>query len=221
MAVSARKCYLCPRNGPTNTATTRKYTHLRPMHLVEPLEQLSRQIQIADVVMRLVKHDGPKEARPMDKKHVSEIAATHKKELDRQAEEQTTREEDHRRHEANMQDMVIVPWNALGEECRQFVDTYNAAFDSQQLYIETHLDIIMVRSTQRANLSLRISLDRSTGTVGGVLNNEPLRLKLHMTRKGGMELDWAFEEDDPAEPEAIATALCSRLGNLAVGIPTS
>jgi hypothetical protein len=44
--------------GHTNTATTRKYTHLRPMHLVEPLEQLSGQIQIADVVMRPAKHQG-------------------------------------------------------------------------------------------------------------------------------------------------------------------
>ena len=154
----------------------------------------------------------------MDKKHVSEIAATHKKELDRQAEEQTTREEGHRRHIANMQDMVIVPWNTLGEEFRQFVDTYNAAFDSQQLYSETHPDVIMMRSTRRANLALRITLNRSTGMVEGVLNHEPLRLKLHMTRRGGMELDWAFEEDDPAEPEAIAIALCSRLGSLAAGI---
>jgi hypothetical protein len=151
----------------------------------------------------------------MDKKHVSEIAATHKKELDRQAEEQTTREEGHRRHIANMQDMVIVPWNTLGEEFRQFVDTYNAAFDSQQLYIETHPDVIMMRSTRRANLALRITLNRSTGMVEGVLNHEPLRLKLH---RGGMELDWAFEEDDRAEPEAIAIALCSRLGSLAAGI---
>jgi len=42
--------------GHTDTATTRKYTHRRPVHLVEPIEQLSTRIQIADVVMRPVKH---------------------------------------------------------------------------------------------------------------------------------------------------------------------
>ena len=49
--------------GHTNTATTRKYTHLRPMHLVEPLEQLSGQIQIADVVMKPAKVDAVSPAK--------------------------------------------------------------------------------------------------------------------------------------------------------------
>ena len=37
--------------GHQDTATTRKHTHLRPRHLVDPLEQLSRRLDIADAVI--------------------------------------------------------------------------------------------------------------------------------------------------------------------------
>ena len=37
---------------------SRKYTHLVPTHLVEPTAELSKRINIADVVMRPAKHHG-------------------------------------------------------------------------------------------------------------------------------------------------------------------
>ena len=45
--------------GHTDAATTRKYTHLRPRHLIDAVERLSARLPLADIVMTPVKITPP------------------------------------------------------------------------------------------------------------------------------------------------------------------
>ena len=45
--------------GHTDAATTRKYTHLRPRHLIDAVERLSARLPLADIVMAPVKASPP------------------------------------------------------------------------------------------------------------------------------------------------------------------
>ena len=51
--------------GHTDAATTRKYTHLRPRHLIDAVERLSARLPLADIVMAPVKASPPASVKNM------------------------------------------------------------------------------------------------------------------------------------------------------------
>ena len=61
----------------------------------------------------------------MDTKKVGDLADRHKAELERRANAQEEEQAEHRRAQANMQQMVTEPWNVLGQELKEFEKAYN------------------------------------------------------------------------------------------------
>lgn len=151
----------------------------------------------------------------MDTKKVGDLADRHKAELERRANAQEEEQAEHRRAQANMQQMVTEPWNVLGQELKEFEKAYNDQFETQGIYVETYPHrIAACAGTQK----LEIRLDRQTGHLGGEIGHEPL--DLHMRAAvGEPKMVWVFEGAAPAEPADIALALGNRLTALAAGIP--
>jgi hypothetical protein len=147
----------------------------------------------------------------MDTKEVRDLAQKHKVELERRAQQQEEEKAEHRRAQAQM---VAEPWNALGQELKEFEKAYNAQFGGQGIYVDTQPDRITVSALTQ---SLTLQLNRKTGIVSGEIDHEPLELRLHGAR-GEAKLVWVFDGTDPAAPADIALALGRRLTNLSVGI---
>ena len=142
----------------------------------------------------------------MDTKKVRDLADSDKAELERRANAREEKEAEHRRNQANMEQMVAEPWDALGQELRKFEKEYNARFGKKVIYVETHPSTITARAEINTVQKLEIHLDRKTGHVSGEIGHEPI--ELHMREAHGeLKMVWVFETADPAEPADIALAL--------------
>ena len=153
----------------------------------------------------------------MDTKKVSDLADSDKAELERRANAREDKEAEHRRNQANMEQMVTGPWDALGQELRKFEKEYNARFGKQVIYVETHPSTITARAEINTVQKLEINLDRKTSHVRGKIRHEPIELDLRAAF-GEAKLVWSFEGADPAEPADIAMALGRKLTAFSAGI---
>ena len=153
----------------------------------------------------------------MDTKKVKDLADRHMAEHARRANARAEEEVERRQNQASMEQMVTEPWDALGQELREFEKDYNARFGKQVIYVEIHPDKITVRAEVNTVQWLTIQLNRQTGNVNGTIGHEPLELRM-VAAIGEYKQVWMFEQTSPADPADIALALGKKLTALSGGI---